>query len=410
MTRDDGHLVRARGGRRRSGGHRARGTTGRRCRDLVAAVRGGKLVAAVGAGCVLAAGAALGSAALIAAATGSAPARAGATRGITTQVVLANGDYRYCLDDYRQGRASGTEVVLWRCDAHDRGQQWVFFSDATIRPAVAPGEALGIAADGRTVLRAAGAAGTRWTYHANGAMRDDPPSAAPRVDEPGLNDPGGRVGDGVQLLAYRQVHTTANADWWVSGADYATTEVTDLPDAGLHGGSWARDTGTYLEVLVYVGRSRRGGYTYEYARHVLANFRTVPAAPQPNGTTTDAVIGETLTGWMWGWTTTTVTATMPASSTPSPDVDGTFARRRELRPRGFFPAAARVTRGATSGYFRYTSNADGCGDVETMVLTESGGAPGDPAERNAVGNIAASGAVAAGGPHCRGQSGGADRG
>lgn len=399
MTRDDSRRARPRGpdterrsARRTTERHRHRHAVGpvrsRVLVDLVGFVRRWKLVAVVGAACPLAAGAALASAAAIAASNGSAPTRASATRGVTTQIVLAGGNYRYCLDDYQQGKAIGTKVVLWRCDANDRGQQWVFYSDSTIRPTVAPGKALGVAADGGTVLKATDAASTRWTYHANGAMRDEPPSGSPSVDEPALNDPGGTVGDGVQLLSYRYVHTTSNAAWWVAGADYASTSVVRLPDAGLKGGTWAHDTGTELQSLVYLGRSRSGAYSYEYAWHMLANFSTVPGAPQPNGTSTSVLIGDTLTGWTWGWSTATITATMRVSRTPSPNVDGTYAPA-ELRPRGFFPVDAHVTVSGPSGYSVYISKTDTCGKVETMTVTEGGGRPGHRAARTGDGNIAA---------------------
>jgi len=216
----------------------------------------------------------------------------GAAAGATSQIVLGNGGYAYCLNDY--GQQSTGKVVLWSCGNYS-SNNWVFYSDGTIRPELHPGSALSVSSSGDAVLTAVGTAPTaaqEWSYRADGALVNATPTGTPAAKETVLNDPGYVAKDGVQLISYSQAApVTPNSHWWVKGAHYATTKLTDLPDAGLNGGFWALDTGTYAQSIVYTGTtgtSSSPAYTYEDSQMQAAGFTTMPGTPQPNGASKSA--------------------------------------------------------------------------------------------------------------------------
>lgn len=292
--------------------------------------------------------------------------------GVTSHIVLARGGYKYCLDDFGKGTAVGNRVVLWRCERSNPAQQWVFHPGGIIEPQVAPGKALGVNGSGRTVLESASAKTAAWSYRANGMLARAAPTATPQAAEPMLNDPRYKVGDGVQLIAYRQAHKTSNAHWWIKGARYATTKLVNLPDAGLNGGFWALDNGTFQQAIVYTGTDSSGAYTYQDAEQQDASFTTMPGDSQPNPATKTGKIGDVLTGGMYGWYTSTLTSNKPVSAAPQKTADGLSAWTG-LGPAQFFGSSATVTSGKASGYFSYASAKDNCGGAEKMVQTDNAG-------------------------------------
>jgi hypothetical protein len=173
---------------------------------------------------------------------------------------------------------------------------------------------------------------------------------------------------------------------------YASTKLTNRPDSGDGGNTWALDTITRLSSVTTLGS---GGFEASVVDN--GTFETVPSATgnstslTPDQSTPGDQIGDALIGSIhgtWGFSFTAGAA--PSAAHMPHAVNGVGTSTTGTWYEQFFPAKTTFggAGGASSGpeawSWIYTSNKDNCGNVETWLdaaNTESGNipapAPGD---------------------------------
>ena len=318
----------------------------------------------------------------------------------TTQIVLDNGGYHYCLNDY--GRAITGPVKLYQCNSSDPASNWVFYQDGTIRPALHSGVALSTDSNNNAVLTTVPTGGAldsqKWAYQANGLLANADPMAPPASTggQYVLNDPGYKAANGVQLVKYHQGGVTSNAHWWPKAARYGTTHLVNGPDAGVKGGYWAIDNGTAYQSLVPVNPSSGSGTEYEGSQVLTGSFITTPTGQQPNATPGHN-IGDAVPGTFTSEITSMVSTSKAADTSPSGTGSGLSTRLAPPVPAGFFSGgSSSITQGTLSGFWFYAAKDCAAPTPETTTQTatkvpwgSNGWQYGAPGVFQATGNITA---------------------
>jgi hypothetical protein len=286
-------------------------------------------------------------------------------------------------------------VVLSACKATRTLQRWTLKGDGTISLNSKP--ALLLSADPLTHVAVLG---------------DNPASLdsqwLPQADKTLLNiglstDPQHQLvldfftSGGIALHVFADNQNAINAgreQYPMLDTIYASTKLTNRPDSGDGGNTWALDTITRLSSVTTLGAG-------DFEASVVDNgtFETVPSAtgnstsltPDQNPPDNGDQIGDALTGSIHGtWGFSFTTSAKPARANMPVAVNGVGASTTGSWYQQFFPAKTTFggAGGASSGpeawSWIYTSNKDNCGNVETWLdaaNTESGNipapAPGD---------------------------------
>jgi hypothetical protein len=281
---------------------------------------------------------------------------------------------------------NGAAVVLAACSTKNKLQRWVPGTDGTIT-LNATSELLSASPSRLAVLGTAGP-DSEWF-----------PQADKTLVNVGLStDPQHQMvldffGPGIQLhvSAYNQNAINAGRKQYpMPGTIYASTKLTNRPDSGDGGNTWALDAITRLSSVTNLGSD-----TFEASVVDNGTFETVPSAtgnstsltPDQTGPNSGDQIGDALTGSIHGtWGFSFTTTAFPARANMPAAVNGVGTSTTGSWYQQFFPAKSSFGGADPDGFssgpetwsWVYTSNQDNCGKVETWLdaaNTESGNIP-----------------------------------
>jgi hypothetical protein len=316
-----------------------------------------------GGGAVLAGGAG--------AATASFAAPSGA--GVVTEIVLDNGGYTKCLNDYKQNVSAGAPIALYTCSATDPGSQWLTYPDNTIRPYRAPGMALTANANNHLVLESVtGSTAQTWYFDSSGMLVNGETTAGQTNYV--LNDPGYNTANGTQAIIWNQAAITTNAHWYVTKARYGSAStLSNRPDSGGGGNNWANDHMTRQSMVVYMGDQTAGTHTYQGSVSDTGTFSALAGELTPNqGADPGLKLGDSLGGTLYGRTGSGFTTDQWVSRGPGASYSGSNPATGtwyEL----FFPAGTTFggsgidNDGPMQWAWSYASSKDDCGNIEHWV-------------------------------------------
>lgn len=248
-------------------------------------------------------------------------ASAATTGGVTTEIVLANGGYRQCLNDWGQITVPGARVTLYACGTGQAANQWVTFPDSTIRPSLNTAMALTVNGSNQTVLEpATGATAQNWYYRDDGALVSGLTNAVGVSYL--LNDPGYNAANGVQQIIWNEANwqaPTTNAHWWVTKARFASSTLSDRPDSGGNG-NWANDHLARGAMVLYMGDITPGTHTYQGDVRDVGTFSALAGAFAPNqgqfpgSKVANSVTGPAVGGTGYSFTSDQFVSRFPASA------------------------------------------------------------------------------------------------
>lgn len=229
----------------------------------------------------VAAGLTLATASLATAAQAAAPA------GPTGLISATHGGT--CIDAAGNGTKAGTRVILWTCDSKDTAQRWTVASDGTLRVHGASGQCLATDSKGKAVL---GACTITWLPRADYTVAG---SSATQPTHRCLDTTSTKRGT---QLYWSSCSTSTRQHFKVPGTVYGKTTLTNRPDSGGGGDTWALDTMTRRASVTSLG-----GGKYEGSVIDRGSFVTVPGNLVPNqGIDKGKTLGDALVGTMSGGT------------------------------------------------------------------------------------------------------------
>jgi hypothetical protein len=361
-----------------------------------------RVAATVAASATLTAGVAL-LAGTAGAATASFPTPAGA--GVVTQLVLDNGNYSKCLNDYGQNVNPGAEVKLYSCNSSDPASEWVTYPDNTLRPYLDTNVALTASSStGDAVLEPVATSGAtaaqQWYFDASGMLVNG--LSNPGTTNEVLNDPGYVATNGVQVIVWNQPSVTSNAHWWAPAAHYGSSTLSNRPDSG-GGGNWANDHMTRLSMVIFQG-GVSGANQYQGSVSDTGSFHALAGEKTPNqGVNAGSTLGDSISGSLYGYTGFSFTTNQWVSSSPGSSYSGSNPTGTAMWPALFFQGTKTAlagsgrdgsgtasdslidNSGAMQWAWSYTSNKDNCGNVESWVDAQYNGGGQD----SGAGNITA---------------------
>lgn len=305
--------------------------------------------------------------------------------GVVTQLVLDNGGYKSCVNDYGHDTKPGAPVKLYTCSSSDPASEWVTYPDDTIRPYDDQSLDLTVGSGNKIVLEppiSGGNVDQVWYIRADGTLVSA--STTPGSTNVVLNDPGYVTKNGTQLIAFNQLAATSNAHFWLPKARYATSRLPARPDprtvdADVPGYDWANDNITRTSMVLYMGDGAVSGtHLYESSVYDAGRFRTIPEGPVPNqnqngGSPSGQTLGTALSGAVTGNYWSGFSSNQFVSRAPAASYTGNGPIAVNYWHQLFFAASANVTGGAWTTpeafdwYWTYVSNKDACGKTETWV-------------------------------------------
>lgn len=305
--------------------------------------------------------------------------------GVVTQLVLDNGGYKSCVNDYGHDTKAGAPVKLYTCNSSDSASKWVTYPGDVISPYDDRSLELTVGPGNKIVLEPSISGGNvdqTWYIRADGTLVSG--ATNPGSTNVVLNDPGYATRNGTQLIAYNQPSVTANAHFWITGARYATSRLPDRPDPNpidfdLPGYSWANDNITRYSMVLYMGDGATPGtHEYEGSVYDAGSFRTIPGGPVPNqyqysGTPSGQKLGTALSGTVTGNYGVSFSSDQFVSRVPAATYIGNGPVAVDFWHHLFFAPSAEVSGGswiipyAFDWYWTYVSSKDACGKIETWV-------------------------------------------
>lgn len=301
--------------------------------------------------------------------------------GVVTELVLANGGYRQCVNDYQQNLSAGAKVALYACgNGTAVANQWVTFPDNTFRPYADTNLAMTASAGNTIVLEPVSGSPTTsqtWFYRADGMLVSGT-SVAGSGDK-ALNDPGNVSKNGTQLILFNQgsvlPDVTDNAHFWIKGATFATSTMNPRPDSGGNG-NWSNDTVHRYSMLLYMGTRASGSHAYRASVYDQpgSTFSGLAGTftPNQNGSDAGLKLGDSLDGAMVGLAGFGFNASDPPVTHPAGAYSGQnppTSTWYEL----FFTASTTFggdgieNTGPVAWNWYYTSGKDNCGNIEHWV-------------------------------------------
>lgn len=273
------------------------------------------------------------------------------------------------------GTTAGSAVVLSACSTTNHKQRWELQSDGMIELA-GTSEMLS-AVPGTGLVQLGGLTPYSVWF--------------PAADKTLVNVGSSRDPQDLKVLDWwgpsPQLHVFARSQKTISsgreqyaapGTIYASTKLTNRPDSGSGGNTWALDTITRLSSVTSVGPG-----SYEASVVDNGTFETVPSAPgnsssltpDQSGPDTGAQIGDALTGSIFGtWGFSFTTAATPSAAHVATAVNGVGTATTGSWYKLFFPAstsdfggAGPAASGPEDWSWVYTSVKDNCGNVETWT-------------------------------------------
>jgi hypothetical protein len=321
---------------------------------------------------------ALGAAVLPAAGSAATSYVTPAGGGVVTEIILANGGYSKCLNDYGQNVSTGAAVRLYTC-VNASANQWVTFPDNTIRPYLDPTMALDVV-NNHTVLEPANGThppSQQWYFMADGTIVSGLGTAGGAHYV--LNDPGFNASNGVQLIVWNQSSVTDNAHWWAPSARYGNgghgSTLTNRPDSGGQG-NWANDNIGRESLVIYMGDATPGTHTYQGSVVDNGSFTALAGDFTPNQGATccsNEKLGDSLGGSLYGLTAYSFTTDQWVSSGPSasysgaavgPTITSNWYQLFFQGTKTTFGGTGELSTGPNDWAWAYTSAPDRCGSVE----------------------------------------------
>jgi hypothetical protein len=289
--------------------------------------------------------------------------------GVVTEIVLANGGYSKCLNDWGQNVSAGAAIRLYTC-VNASANQWVTYPDNTLRPYLDTSMALTVAGSGAVLEPATGASDQVWYYRDDGALVNGT-GAGTSFTEPLLNDPGYNASNGVQLIDYNQTWATDNAHWWVTNARFAGSTLSNRPDSGGNG-NWANDHISRGSVVLYMGDTVAGHNYQGSVYDSPASFHALAGAYTPNqGITKGATIKDSIGGSMVGSTGYLFTSSSFVTQFPASAYSGgspaTSTWYQLFFPAGKTGGTGELGAGPVGWGWQYTSATDACSHTETWI-------------------------------------------
>lgn len=316
----------------------------------------------------------------VASAAAAAPSAAAFTApagaGISTEIVLDQGNYKQCLNDRGQNHAAGAPVTIYACGTDQVANYWLTYPDNTIRPQGAPTMAVTVGSTDKLVLEPVAASGPTdvqvWYFRADGGIESGASTAG--LTSFLANSPQQSTANNTQQIVFDQSAVTANAHWYVTKARYGTTAtLSDRPDSGGNG-NWANDRITRRSMLVYLGDATTGVHSYQGSVADSGTFHALAGAYTPNqgGADAGAKLGDSLGGSISGLTGYQFTSTAFVSASPAAAYSGSQPSTSSyyqlfFAPGTTFGGAGIDSTGPVQWAWTYTSNKDNCGNVETWT-------------------------------------------
>lgn len=304
------------------------------------------------------------------------------TAGVVTELVLDNGGYTKCVNDYGQNHVLGAPVKLYTCNASDPASQWVTFPDGTLRPYTNTNLALTVDSSNRMVLGNATGMSARdvWFIRDDGTLVSELTTAG--TNNLVLNDPAFATANGTQLILWDEHGAAqANEHFWVTKARYAVTTLSNRPDSGGNG-NWANDHMSRASMVLLMGGSP-GNWDYQSSVYDTGSFHGLAGAFTPNQDITykNDTQADSSGGTLVGFANYHFTASSLASAYPPATGSGSGPSSTGNWPKQFFAVGAVTDAGIYNdgavgwhwGYMQTT--ADNCGVMESWLdsAANSGG-------------------------------------